>query len=139
MKRVFLEQEFLFSKEVFPFQGSAKNYTYPAPGDVPDEIDLSPTKGGELALRFIYGDREEAGEEETALDAQTEFPIHVKLGRYSGKLMSLRTSAGTEVVPAIAERLRTAAPFQKQKNQELNFLLLSNILREKQGELQFTV
>ena len=62
MKRVFLDSNFLFSKEVMPFQGNELSYTYPAPNDIPKEIDVTPSQGGnDVAMRFVYGDREEAG------------------------------------------------------------------------------
>ena len=105
MKRVFLDSNFLFSKEVMPFQGNELSYTYPAPNDIPKEIDVTPSQGGnDVAMRFVYGDREEAGVEETVLDSEADSPIHLILGRYSGKLMSLRVSGNKEGVPAVAER-----------------------------------
>lgn len=139
MKRVVLDRNFLFSKEVMPFQGNDKSNTSPAPDDIPQQIDIAPTAFGEVAMQFIYGDREEADAEESILDSEALLPIHVKRGMYSGKIMSLRVPGGKEGVPALVENLRMAAPRQKRKNQELNFLLLSNILQEKQGEIQFTV
>jgi hypothetical protein len=135
-KEIYLDNVFLYAKDVMPFQGDEHNYLYPSPYDIPREVDLTTSEGDELIIRFVYNDREEAGPDETALDERTEAPIRVKRGRYSGKLMSLRVPTSKDVVPAVAERLKVVAPRQKRKNQELNFLLLSNILRKKKDELQ---
>ena len=101
--------------------------------DIPREVKLSTTDEEEAVIRFVYPDREEAAETETLLDDNPD--TLVRRGRYSGKLMALRTRPVKNFVPTLAERLKIVAPRQKRKNQELNFLLLSNILRKKQDEL----
>ncbi|MCI0704732.1 MAG: hypothetical protein L0241_27055 [Planctomycetia bacterium] len=134
-KNVFLPEDFLFSEDVLPVQGDPTSYTWVSPYDMPDWVKMS-SSDKELSLVFQYRDREVAGPEETALDESTELPIHVTRGQYSGKLMTLRVPLAKDVVSMVAERLKLVAPHQKRKNQELNFLLLSNILRKKQDEFQ---
>jgi hypothetical protein len=133
-KGIILTDEFLDATDVMPVEGDATDYTSPAVYDIPREVKISTNAGGESVIRFVYPDREEATEIETLLDEQSD--VFIKRGRYSGKLMTLRLPTRGGAVPAVAERLRLIAPHQKRKNQELNFLLLSNILRKKQDELQ---
>jgi hypothetical protein len=134
-KGIILTNEFLDAPDVMPVEGNATDYTKPSVFDIPKEVDVSATEPGEVVIRFVYPDREEASDAETPLDEDKN--VLVKRGRYSGKVMALRIRDGKTVVPTLSVRLKARAPFQKRKNQQLNFLLLSNILRKKQGELQF--
>jgi hypothetical protein len=134
-KGVYLPEEFLYSEDVLPVQKHGTATIQPSGYDIPDWVYVN-SGDKELSLLFEYRDSEVAGPEETVLDESVELPIHVTRGQYSGKLMTLRVPLAKDVVPMVAERLKLVAPHQKRKNQELNFLLLSNILRKKQDELQ---
>jgi hypothetical protein len=137
MRRGFLlSHEFLHADDVMPFEGDETDYISPSVFDIPREVDLDTSAAGDVQLRFVYPDREEADPKEVLLDERVGVPIYIKRGRYSGKLMALRLSDGAAHLRTVAERLRNVAPLQKRKNQELNFLLVSNILRKKQDELQ---
>jgi len=133
-KGIILTPEFLHAKDVMPVVGDPTDYISPSVFDIPNEVDVLASNSGDVVLRFVYPDREEASDEESLLGDDPD--ILVKRGRHSGKVMSLRVRKATNAVPAAAERLKVVAPFQKRKNQELNFLLVSNILRKKQDELQ---
>ncbi|MBA4063094.1 MAG: hypothetical protein C0501_05170 [Isosphaera sp.] len=133
-KGILLTQDFLHASDVMPVQGDPTDFISPSVYDIPREVGVSEPEGGYVVFRFVYPDREEAGDAETPLDEGSD--ILLRRGRYSGKIMTLRAPAGRVRTPAVVERLKRAAPRQARKNQELNFLLLSNILREKQAELQ---
>lgn len=132
-KGFILTPEFLNAEDVMPVEGDRTDYTKPSVYDIPTEVDVSDESAGEVVFRFAYPDREEPAEAESPLDETPD--VFVRRGRYSGKLMTLRASPKRELVSSLAERLRTVAPRQKRKNQQLNFMLLSNILRKKQDEL----
>jgi hypothetical protein len=108
-KFVYLEDEFLYTDDVMPSEGTETDRTSPSVFDIPRSVTLSDGPGGELLLQFVYTDSE--------------------------KLMTLRVRGGAAAVPAVSARIRALAPVQKRKNQELNFLLLSNILDKKRAEL----
>ena len=129
---IVLTDEFLNSADIMPVEGDPTDYITPAVYDIPKEVDVS-AGGEQVVFRFVYPDREEPAEAETPLDDEPD--IFVRRGRFSGKLMALRAPSMNGLLPAVADRLRTVAPRQKRKNQQLNFLLLSNILRKKQAEL----
>lgn len=132
-KGIVLTPEFLDSADIMPVEGSATDYTKPSVYDIPTEVDVSAEPSGEVVFRFVYPDREETAAE-IPLDDTPD--IFVKRGRYSGKLMTLRVPEGRKRFLTVVERLKSSAGRQKRKNQELNFLLLSNIIRRKQSELQ---
>lgn len=132
-KQVYFDEEFLEADGMIPVEGTATDVTKPSVFDIPRSVALSDGPGGELLLRFVYVDSEPPTETEAPLETASD--VLVTRGRHSGKLMSLRVRGGAAAVPAVSARIRALAPVQKRKNQELNFLLLSNILDKKRAEL----
>ena len=132
-KWVHLDEDFLYADDVMPSEGTETDRTSPSGYDIPQSVALSEGSGGEVLLRFVYTESEKPTETEAPLEAESD--VLVTRGRFSGKLMTVRVRGGAAAVPAVSARIRALAPVQKRKNQELNFLLLSNILDKKRAEL----
>lgn len=131
IKAVPLSYEFLHDTEVMPTEGTPTDWIAPAVFDIPTKVYVSTGDRGDVVLRFVYPDHEEAGPE-APLGGNTD--IVTMAGRHSGKLIAARFPAGH--LPGVADQLTTLAGRQSRKYLALNYRLLSNILRKKQAELQ---
>lgn len=135
-KAVVLSRDFVHADDVMPVEGTATSWIAPSVYDIPTEVVVGPSGADGAVLQFVYPDSEEATAAETPLDDRVDVPVGTRRGRHSGKLMYLHLPPTCQTIRGVADRLRTAAGRQKRKNQELNFILLSNILRKKSTELQ---
>jgi hypothetical protein len=128
-----------FLEEVEPherYEGSAE--VSPSGFDTPEEVSLSRDAADAIELRFRYPDDEPIGPEES-LQERADLAVHIRRGRYSGKIILLRlilpqaaTGLPFEVLAerlgAVVGILNQAADGLTRINERLNYRLLSNIL-----------
>ncbi len=104
-----------------------------SPFDVPVALSLMEHPNGEYEVHIQYDDREQAGLPQF-LDTETVPPLHVALGRYSGKILSVRgRPAGTttphEALTAMGERIGRRVSQLVRYNQAVNYQLVASLLR----------